>query len=152
LVQGKAQLAFLDSIHKSAREAFYDRAKYDIRMYHPLLLKTANDTNDLSHVVALGIRSSNAVTEAVLDRMPNLLAVGAYCIGTNQIDVAACSKRGIAVFNAPHSSARSVAELALASMMNLARGIGDHSKSMHSGLWSKSAEGAYEIRGKNSAL
>lgn len=147
MAEGKPQIAFLDSIHTSAREAFHDTRSYDICVYHPTLLKTQNDI--FRNTVALGIRSSNPVTEEFLARAPNLLAIGAFCIGTNQIDLAACLKRGIAVFNAPHSSARSVAELALACMLNLSRGICDHSKRMHGGTWGKSAKGAHEIRGKS---
>ena len=147
MTQENPGLAFLNSIHDSAREFFSDTRAYDIVIYHPDDLKRVLD-DIFQNVVALGIRSSNAVTEEFLARTPNLLAIGAFCIGTNQIDLAACSKRGIAVFNAPHSSARSVAELALACMLNLSRGIGDHSKSMHGGIWNKSTKGAHEIRGK----
>lgn len=96
----------------------------------------------------LGIRSTTYITEKVLDAAPDLIAIGAFCIGTNQIDLAAASKRGIAVFNAPYSNTRSVVELAIAEIISLARRLHEKSTDMHNGVWNKSAAGSHEIRGR----
>jgi D-3-phosphoglycerate dehydrogenase len=96
----------------------------------------------------LGIRSKTEVSAVVLDSAPDLLAVGAFCIGTNQIDLTAASDRGVGVFNAPFSNTRSVVELALAEIIALTRGLTTKSTHMHAGIWDKSAEGAHEIRGR----
>jgi D-3-phosphoglycerate dehydrogenase len=102
----------------------------------------------LEGVQILGIRSKTQVTERVLAAAPDLLAVGAYCIGTNQIDLAAASRRGVAVFNAPFSNTRSVVELALAEIIALARRLTERDKALHDGVWDKTAEGAHEVRGR----
>ncbi len=99
-------------------------------------------------VELLGIRSGTQVTAAVLDAAPELLAVGAFCIGTNQVDLAAAARRGVAVFNAPFSNTRSVVELALAEMISLTRRLTDKNAAMHTGVWDKSATGSHEIRGR----
>jgi D-3-phosphoglycerate dehydrogenase / 2-oxoglutarate reductase len=96
----------------------------------------------------LGIRSQTHVTERVLSSLPDLLAVGAFCIGTNQVDLAAAARRGIAVFNAPFSNTRSVVELAVAEIISLARRLPEKNVKMHSGVWDKSAKGAHEVRGR----
>jgi D-3-phosphoglycerate dehydrogenase / 2-oxoglutarate reductase len=105
-------------------------------------------TQRLAGVHLLGIRSKTDISAAVLDAAPDLLAVGAFCIGTNQIDLAAASERGIAVFNAPFSNTRSVVELALAEIIALTRRLTQKSTDMHAGVWDKSATGAHEIRGR----
>jgi D-3-phosphoglycerate dehydrogenase / 2-oxoglutarate reductase len=102
----------------------------------------------LDGVGLLGVRSKTQVTDEVLAAAPELLAVGAFCIGTNQIDLAGASRRGIAVFNAPFSNTRSVVELALAEMIALTRRLVDKNGGMHAGVWDKSAEGSHEIRGR----
>ncbi len=102
----------------------------------------------LAGVQLLGLRSKTQVTERVLEAAPDLLAVGAYCIGTNQIDLAAASRQGVAVFNAPFSNTRSVVELALAEIIALARRLTERDKALHDGLWDKTAEGAHEVRGR----
>lgn len=96
----------------------------------------------------LGIRSTTEVTAQVLDAAPDLLAVGAFCIGTNQVDLAAASARGVAVFNAPFSNTRSVVELAVAEIISLARRLTERDDLMHAGVWDKSAEGSHEVRGR----
>ncbi|MGH9057505.1 MAG: phosphoglycerate dehydrogenase [Acidimicrobiales bacterium] len=96
----------------------------------------------------LGIRSRTHVTEAVLDKSERLLAVGAFCIGTNQVDLAAAARRGVAVFNAPFSNTRSVVELVLAEIIALTRRLTDKNRDMHAGVWSKSSSGAHEVRGR----
>jgi D-3-phosphoglycerate dehydrogenase len=102
----------------------------------------------LDGVQLLGIRSKTEVTEAVLDTAPDLLAVGAFCIGTNQVDLGAARARGIAVFNAPFSNTRSVVELALAEIIALTRRLTPKNADMHAGVWDKSARAAHEIRGR----
>jgi D-3-phosphoglycerate dehydrogenase len=96
----------------------------------------------------LGVRSKTKVTERVLEAAPELVAVGAFCIGTNQIDLPAASERGVAVFNAPFSNTRSVVELALAEIVALTRRLTDKNTAMHAGVWDKSAAGAHEVRGR----
>ena len=102
----------------------------------------------LAGVHLLGIRSKTHVTAKVLAAAPDLIVVGAYCIGTNQIDLAAAAKQGIAAFNAPFSNTRSVVEVALADMIALTRRLTVLDKSMHAGVWDKTSEGAHEIRGR----
>ncbi len=102
----------------------------------------------LDGVHLLGIRSKTQVTERVLESAGDLLAIGAYCIGTNQIDVGAAAERGVAVFNAPFSNTRSVVELTLAEIIALTRRLTDRDKALHAGVWDKSAEGAHEVRGR----
>jgi len=96
----------------------------------------------------VGIRSRTQLTASALDSAPRLLAIGAFCIGTNQIDLDAATRRGIAVFNAPFSNTRSVVELAIAEMIALTRRLTDKSTAMHAGVWDKSAAGSHEIRGR----
>lgn len=101
----------------------------------------------LRDVVVLGIRSKTRISRAVLEAAPELLAVGAFCIGVDQIDRSACSEHGIGVFNDPHSNSRSVAELALGEIIMLVRRVFAASSQMHTGGWNKSAAGCHEVRG-----
>jgi D-3-phosphoglycerate dehydrogenase / 2-oxoglutarate reductase len=102
----------------------------------------------IGDVQLIGIRSGTNITERVLAHAPKLVAVGAFCIGTNQIDLAAAAARGIAVFNAPFSNTRSVVELALAEIIAMARRLPEKTAQMHAGIWDKSAAGAHEVRGR----
>jgi D-3-phosphoglycerate dehydrogenase len=99
-------------------------------------------------VQLLGIRSKTTVTQAVLDAAPDLLGIGAFCIGTNQIDLEAAAARGTVVFNAPFSNTRSVVELVIAEIIAMARHLTDKNAKMHAGVWDKSAKGAHEVRGR----
>jgi D-3-phosphoglycerate dehydrogenase len=112
----------------------------------------ALDENELVEripgVALLGIRSKTHVTARVLDAADSLLSVGAFCIGTNQIDLAAASVRGVTVFNAPFSNTRSVVELAIAEIIAMTRRLTEKNALMHDGVWDKSAEGAHEVRGR----
>jgi D-3-phosphoglycerate dehydrogenase len=103
----------------------------------------------LGGVHLLGIRSKTNVTENVLNAASDLQAIGAFCIGTNQIDLAAAASRGIPVFNAPFSNTRSVVELVIAEIIALARHLTDKNSQMHAGIWDKSAKGAHEVRGRS---
>ena len=102
----------------------------------------------LRGVQLLGIRSGTQVSARVLDAAADLVAIGAFCIGVNQIDLAAASSRGVAVFNAPFSNTRSVVELALAEIIAMARRLPEKNAQMHAGLWDKSAAGSHEVRGR----
>nr|WP_084040289.1 phosphoglycerate dehydrogenase [Demequina sp. NBRC 110053] len=102
----------------------------------------------LEGVELLGIRSKTMLTDRVMEASPSLIGVGAFSIGTNQIDLASAARRGIAAFNAPFSNTRSVVEMAIAEMISLTRRLQVHNRLMHEGVWNKSAEGAHEIRGR----
>ncbi len=99
-------------------------------------------------VVLLGVRSRTQVTRQALRSCPSLLAVGSFCIGTDNVDVDACLDRGIAAFNAPYSNTRSVAELIIGEIIMLLRGVFDKSRALHEGVWLKSSDRSREIRGK----
>jgi D-3-phosphoglycerate dehydrogenase len=96
----------------------------------------------------LGLRSKTEVTRGVLDASPKLLAIGCFCIGTNQVETALARQRGVPVFNAPFSNTRSVAELTLAEVIALHRSLTEKSAKLHRGEWDKSAEGSHEVRGR----
>jgi D-3-phosphoglycerate dehydrogenase len=102
----------------------------------------------LRGVCLLGIRSGTQVTSRVLEAAPDLVAIGAFCIGVNQIDLAAASRHGVAVYNAPFSNTRSVVELALAEIIAMARRLPEKNTQMHAGHWDKSATGSHEVRGR----
>ena len=103
----------------------------------------------IGDVELLGIRSKTTVSATVLAAAPRLLAVGAFCIGTDQIDHSAAAMSGIAVFNAPFSNTRSVVELALAEIIALTRRLTEKNAGMHAGVWDKAAEGSHEVRGRS---
>ena len=117
------------------------------------VIKRSLDENELiekiKDVHILGIRSKTQVTKKVLAHASKLLAVGTFCIGTKQVDLNECLKRGVAVFNAPYSNTRSVVELALGEMIMLMRSTFARSTEMHNKVWSKTAAGSQELRGKN---
>jgi D-3-phosphoglycerate dehydrogenase len=102
----------------------------------------------LPGVHLLGLRSKTQLTARAMDAGQDLLAVGAFCIGTNQIDLGAATERGIAVFNAPFSNTRSVVELAISELIALTRRLTEKNEGMHAGIWDKSADGAHEVRGR----
>jgi D-3-phosphoglycerate dehydrogenase len=136
----------LENIHPDAT-ARLTKAGYQVET-----MKRALGEDELIEKVQgvslLGIRSQTQVTERVLAAAPDLLAVGAFCIGTNQVDLAAAARRGVAVFNAPFSNTRSVVELAVAEIISLARRLPEKNVKMHEGVWDKSAKGAHEVRGR----
>lgn len=142
----KIKVLLLENIHAHAVEVF-EREGYQIQ----LLDKSLPEDDLIEHlqdVRLLGIRSKTTLTERIFKEAKQLKAVGAFCIGTNQIDLPGALRNGVAVFNAPFSNTRSVAELSLGAMILLLRGIFDRNEKMHRGIWEKSAQGAYEIRGK----
>jgi D-3-phosphoglycerate dehydrogenase / 2-oxoglutarate reductase len=102
----------------------------------------------LPGVTLLGIRSKTHVTKKVLAAAPSLIGIGAFCIGTNQIDLGAATEQGVTVFNAPFSNTRSVVELAIAEIISMTRRLTEKNALMHAGVWDKSADGAHEVRGR----
>ncbi len=136
----------LENIHPAAVEYLEGRG-YDVD------LRAGSMSEDelvaaLPGVQLLGIRSNTNVTARVLDAAPDLLAVGCFCIGTNQVDLTAAAERGIGVFNAPYSNTRSVVELVIAEIIALARRLPEKTQRMHDGIWDKSAKGSHEVRGR----
>jgi D-3-phosphoglycerate dehydrogenase / 2-oxoglutarate reductase len=111
-------------------------------------LDTEELAGRLAGVQVLGLRSGTHVTADVLAQAPDLRVIGAFCIGTNQIDLQAATERGIAVFNAPFSNTRSVVELAVAEIIALTRRLTVQDDAMHAGVWRKSAKGSHELRGR----
>ncbi len=104
--------------------------------------------SEIADCTAIGIRSKTQITPRVLEAAKELRAIGAFCIGTNQISLDGAHEAGVPVFNAPFSNTRSVAELVMAEVVFLARKFGDRSREMHAGIWKKSARGCHEVRGK----
>jgi D-3-phosphoglycerate dehydrogenase / 2-oxoglutarate reductase len=137
----------LENIHPDAVAVLSD-AGHQVETYDHAL-QGAELGQALESVELLGIRSRTHITADVLDQAPNLKVIGAFCIGTNQIDLAAAAERGIAVFNAPYSNTRSVVEIALAEIIALTRQLTVKNHAMHQGHWPKSATGAHEVRGRN---
>ena len=147
LDKSKIRFLLLEGIHPSAADVLR-AAGYTQIETRPGALEGEALHAQLAEVHFLGIRSRTQLTADVLARAPKLVGVGAFCIGTNQIDLKAASERGIAVFNAPYSNTRSVAELVLAEAILLLRGIPARNAAAHRGGWLKSADNAHEIRGK----
>jgi D-3-phosphoglycerate dehydrogenase len=136
----------LENVHPDAT-AQLEAAGVEVET-RPGALDEADLLAALPGVQLLGIRSGTRVTEAVLHGAADLLAVGAFCIGTNQIDLAAATDQAVAVFNAPFSNTRSVVELAVGEMISLTRRLTEKNDALHNGVWDKSAKGAHEMRGR----
>jgi D-3-phosphoglycerate dehydrogenase / 2-oxoglutarate reductase len=144
--KNRLKVLLLENIHTDAIDCFKHEG-YTVATFASSLDEAAL-TEELADVAILGIRSKTRLTEQALVSATHLLAVGAFCIGTNQIDLTACERKGVAVFNAPFSNTRSVVELALAEIILLLRGIPEKLRLMDRGLWDKSASSANEVRGK----
>jgi D-3-phosphoglycerate dehydrogenase / 2-oxoglutarate reductase len=148
----------VSSPHILLLENIHPRAHEEFGRHGVIVQATAGGMNEEQLVAALrklpggpvmlGIRSKTRVTRAVIEAAPELLAIGAFCIGTDQIDLAAARAAGVAVFNAPFSNTRSVAELVLGEIIMLSRQVFARSAACHRGLWHKSADGSHEVRGK----
>ncbi|MBP8155881.1 MAG: phosphoglycerate dehydrogenase [Leadbetterella sp.] len=140
------KVLLLENVHPAAVEAFESQG-FDVEFH-----KGAMDEDELiekiKDVSIIGIRSKTTITKKVLENADKLLAIGAFCIGTNQIDIKTASDRGIAVFNAPYSNTRSVVELVIGEMIMLIRKVFPKSSGMHKGIWDKSANHSFEVRGK----
>ncbi len=140
------KVLLLENIHADGRD-FLRGKGYDVQT-NAGALGEDELVEAIQGVHLLGIRSTTYITPRVLDAAPDLIAIGAFCIGTNQIDLEATTQRGIAVFNAPYSNTRSVVELAIAEIISLARRLHEKSTDMHRGVWNKSAAGSHEVRGR----
>jgi D-3-phosphoglycerate dehydrogenase len=140
------RVLLLENIHVKAKELF-ERNNFEVETYSGSLSE-AELCEIMKGVIMLGVRSKTKITQKVIDAADGLAAIGAYCIGTDQTDLRYCSKKGIAVFNAPFSNTRSVVELAIGEIVMLVRGIFDKSSQMHKGVWNKSAKDSHEVRGK----
>lgn len=143
----KIKILFLENISEKAVQYFKDQGYTDVKkiagaLSEEELIKAIKDV----HI--LGIRSKTFISKKVLDSAKKLQAIGCFCIGTNQVDIKACKQKGIAVFNAPYSNTRSVAELVIGASIMLIRKIVDKNKAAHEGIWNKEAKGSFELRGK----
>ncbi|HEV2299174.1 MAG TPA: phosphoglycerate dehydrogenase [Candidatus Acidoferrales bacterium] len=142
----KHKILLLENVHPQAAKQFRE-AGFHVET-SPQSADEDSLCRKLEDISIFGIRSKTKITEKVLARTESLTAVGAFCIGTDQIDLEACTRKGVAVFNAPYSSTRSVVELILGEILLLARGVFSKSQKLHRGEWDKSATGSNEIRGK----
>ena len=144
----KDQIKFLllENVHQSAHDLI--RSEGFALEAVPRSLKEDEIAQKLRDVHVLGIRSKTQVTARALAEARRLLSVGCFCIGTNQVDLAAANGGGVPVFNAPFSNTRSVAELIICEVIALARQLGDRSREVHEGRWRKAAAGSFEVRGK----
>lgn len=140
------RILLVENIHAVAQERLEAEGFEVERLSH------APDENELIKILpeydVIGIRSKTEITKKVLDKNPQLITIGAFCIGTNQIDLRCAKNAGVPVFNAPHSNTRSVAELVIAEMVALSRRLGDRNTLAHKGEWMKTADGSREVRGK----
>jgi D-3-phosphoglycerate dehydrogenase len=142
----RIKVLLLENVHPSALDIF--RADGVHVETVPGALKGDELAERIADVHVLGIRSKTRVTADVLSHAHRLLTLGCFCIGTNQVDLAAANRAGVPVFNAPFSNTRSVAEMILAEIVVLARQLGDRSREVHAGKWRKVATSCYEVRGK----
>ena len=143
----KIPIVLLEGVHPRARETFRADGYTTLDVHETALPDVRLDTV-LRPARLVGIRSRTRLTREVLERAPGLIAIGCFCIGTNQVDLEAAEELGIPVFNAPFSNTRSVAELVLAEIVLLSRGIPERNALAHRGVWAKSAAGSHEVRGK----
>ncbi len=144
--KSRIKVLLLENVHQIGVDLFKEEG------YEVEVVSSAMSEDELCEKIKnfsiLGIRSKTNVTKKVLDNANRLLSIGAFCIGTNQIDLDVCQEKGIAVFNAPFSNTRSVVEMAIAEIIFLMRNLADKSMAMHQRKWDKSASGSFEIRGK----
>ena len=147
LDKDKIKILLLEDLHANAENYFRSHGYNNL-----VILKNALDNEELKKKIAdvhmIGIRSRTKLTADVFDAAKKLMAVGCFCIGTNQVDLNAAKAHGIPVFNAPYSNTRSVAELVIGEIVMLMRGIPQRNFAAHEGIWLKNAKGATEVRGK----
>ncbi|MEM6262928.1 MAG: phosphoglycerate dehydrogenase [Bacteroidota bacterium] len=144
--KNRIKVLLLENIHPGAF-AFFEEEGYQVEVISGALSEEEL-CEKIKDVSILGIRSKTQVTQKVIEAANRLLVVGAFCIGTNQIDLEACAMNGTIVFNAPFSNTRSVVELAIGEIIMLMRRIPTMSHRMHKGVWNKSAANSFEVRGK----
>jgi len=147
----KVNILFLENISDAAVKRFSGAGYTSVKKL-PKALSEADLIREIADVHLLGIRSKTQITEKVLKAAKKLQAVGCFCIGVNQVDLKNATKNGIAVFNAPYSNTRSVAELVIGASIMLIRRIPDKSKFAHDGIWMKESKGSYELRGKTMGI
>lgn len=147
LDKSKIKILLLEGVHASAVEAFQADG-YSTIEAHPKALPESRLLESIGDAYLVGIRSATQLSARVFEHAPRLMGVGCFCIGTNQVDLDAAQERGIPVFNAPFSNTRSVAELVLAEIVLLMRGIPQRNAAVHRGGWIKTATGSHEVRGK----
>lgn len=147
LEKSKIKILLLEGVHQSAVDTLNAQGYTSIE-YITGSLPEDDLIEKIKDVHFIGIRSRTQLTEKVLGAAEKLIAVGCFCIGTNQVDLQAATERGIVVFNAPYSNTRSVAELVLAEAIILLRGVAEKNAKAHRGIWQKTATNSYEIRGK----
>ena len=143
----KISILFLENISDTAIKQFRDAGYTDIRKLGGALSEEQL-MEEIRNVHLLGIRSKTQITRKVLQHASKLQAIGCFCIGVNQVDLKAASQQGVAVFNAPYSNTRSVAELVIGLSIMLIRRIPDKNKAAHEGTWMKESKGSFELRGK----
>ena len=147
LQKSKIKFLLLEGVHQSAIEALA-KAGYTNVVTYPKALPSDELKREIKDAHFVGIRSRTQLSAEIFKAADRLVAIGCFCIGTNQVDLEAAAKRGIPVFNAPFSNTRSVAELVMAEVILLLRGVPQRSAAAHRGEWQKSATGAFECRGK----
>ena len=140
------KILLLENVNQTGRDALTKQG------YQVEALKSSLTEDQLiakiKDIQVIGIRSKTKLNARVLKEAKNLIAIGCFCIGTNQVDLQYAAQHGIAVFNSPFSNSRSVAELMIAEIITLARQLGDRSMEMHQGTWNKVSVGCWEVRGK----
>lgn len=144
--KNRINVLLLENVHPDAVKKMREEG-YKVTT-HPGAMDEDELAERIKDVSVIGIRSKTQLTKKVLDNATRLIGVGAFCIGTNQIDLEECLKKGVAVFNAPYSNTRSVVELAIGEIILLMRNLPDKMQLMHNGNWDKSASNSFEIRGK----
>ena len=147
----RIKVLFLENISDKAVQYFKQQGYADVKklsgaLSEEELIKVIKDV----HI--LGIRSKTFISKKVLDSAKKLQAIGCFCIGVNQVDLKACKQKGVAVYNAPYSNTRSVAELVIGASILLIRRILDKNKAAHNGVWNKDAKGSFELRGKTMGI
>jgi D-3-phosphoglycerate dehydrogenase len=145
--RSKIKILLLENISESAVEELRQSGYVEIKRISGALSE-ADLAREIKGVHILGIRSKTQITEKIIEKADRLLAIGAFCIGINQINLKAATEKGIAVFNAPYSNTRSVAELVIGLCVILIRRITDKNIAAHRGVWLKDAAGSFELRGK----
>ena len=143
----KINILFLENISDTAVRFFKESGYSNVRKL-PGALSEEQLIKEIKDVHLLGIRSKSQITPRVLEAAKKLQTIGCFCIGVNQVDLKSATNQGVAVFNAPYSNTRSVAELVIAASIMLIRRIPDKNKAAHEGIWMKDAKGSYELRGK----
>jgi D-3-phosphoglycerate dehydrogenase len=143
----KIKILFLENISDKAIQIFKQQGYTNIKKINGALTESEL-INAVKDVHIIGIRSKTLITEKVLDAAIKLQAIGCFCIGVNQVNLKAATKKGVVVFNAPYSNTRSVAELVIGASIMLIRKIIDKNNAAHQGIWLKEAKGSFELRGK----